>query len=247
MSMLPIHSYDGRQRNNEAVDGIALERRRLLWVSIGTLAALAVNSWQSAAAQHISQPRAALDWDELVGRTIPLAEELIHNGHPDEETYLIRVSALMRRLRVPPKAFFNFTRPVSSFETLRRFPLLVLQFRLAPNATIPCHDHRDYNGILTVTEGSIRVRSFEILGSDTPTAHGSAFHVQETHNSILTNGGQSILSRTRDNIHNLKAGPEGARFIDFFTLFREDAHSVYLNVAEEPLDSSQRIFAATWA
>ncbi len=79
---------------------------------------------------------------------------------------MIKLSSLIRRRQAVPKAFFNLAQPVAAHESLRRFPLLVLQFRLAPGAAIPYHDHRDYNGVLTVTEGALRIRSFEILGSD---------------------------------------------------------------------------------
>jgi predicted metal-dependent enzyme (double-stranded beta helix superfamily) len=183
----------------------------------------------------------------LIEMAIPTAERLVNSLSPDEEAYLIELSGLIERQKAIPKAFFNFARPVAMHESLRRFPLLVLQFRLAPGAAIPYHDHRDYNGVLTVTEGAVRIRSFEILGSDPQPLRGHTFEIRETSNAMLTKGAQSTLSRTRDNIHDVRAGPEGARFVDFFTLFRQGAHSVSLNVSEQPRDAAKRIFEASWA
>src|SRR5690606_1022495 len=161
--------------------------------------------------------------------------------------YLVHLSRLIERRRTDPKAYFNLAQPVAMHESLRHLPLVVLQFRLAPGAAIPYHDHRDYNGVLTVIEGAVRSRSFEILGSDPRPPRGPTFQIRETENVMLTKGAQSTLSRTRDNIHDLRAGPEGARFIHFFTFFHRGAHSSYLSVAEQPSDSAKRIFDASWA
>jgi hypothetical protein len=101
--------------------------------------------------------------------------------------------------------------------------------------------------VLTVTEGTVQIRTFEIVGPDTRPSKGSTFRIRETNRAVLSKGAQSTLSRIRDNIHDLRAGPAGARFIDFFTLFRQDAHSAYLNVAEQPNDPTNNAFDATWA
>jgi len=44
----------------------------------------------------------------------------------------------------------------------------------------------------------------------------------------------------------LKAGPEGAQFIDFFTLFGEDAHSAFIDFGSQSEDFAGAVFDATW-
>lgn len=247
MSLFPDKIRHDRPAVDESFDGVVIERREFLRVSLGTVAALTVNLFRCASAQQTNKTQTLLSLDEVIEKTIPLAERLIGSPSPDEEAYLTELSGLIERRAVIPKAFFNLAQPVAIHETRRRFPLLLLQFRLAPGAAIPYHDHRDYNGVLTVTEGGMRIRSFEMLGADSRPSRGRTFQIRETQSAVLTKGAQSTLSRTRDNIHDLRAGPEGVRFIDFFTLFNQDAHSVYLNVAERPKDSANRIFEASWA
>ncbi len=247
MSLFPAQMRGEWCAGDELFDGVIIERRQFLRVSLGALAALTANFWQPASARQAKKAQTPLSWGDLIERAIPLAERLIDSLSPDEEAYLIKLSGLLERRRAVPEAFFDLAQPVAIHESLQRFPLLVLQFRLAPGAAIPYHDHRDYIGVLTVTEGAMRIRSFEILGSGRRPLRGHTFQIRETDNAMLTKGAQSTLSRTRDNIHDLRAGPEGARFIDCFTLFHQGAHSVYLNVAEQPRDSAKRIFDANWA
>lgn len=247
MSLFPAQMHDDSCAGDELLRGVIIERRQFLRISLGALAALTINIGQPASARQASKAQTLLSWDDLIERAIPLAERLTESLSPNEEAYLIKLSGLIQRRGAVPKAYFNLAQPVATHESLRRFPLLVLQFRLAPGAAIPYHDHRDYNGVLTIVEGAMRIRSFEILGAGPRPPRGRTFQIRETDNVMLTKGAQSTLSRTRDNIHDLRAGPEGARFIDFFTFFHQGAHSVYLNVAEQPSDSAKRIFHASWA
>lgn len=247
MSLFPAQTRDDRCASDQLFDGVIIERRQLLRVSLGALAALAANFSQRGSAQPGSNAQTPLSWDDLIETVMPLADRLVDGVSPEEEPYLINLRGLIGRRREVPKAFFDLAQPVGTQESLRRAPLLVLQFRLAPGAAIPYHDHRDYIGVLTVTEGAVRIRSFEIEGSDPRPPRGYAFQIRETDDTTLVKGAQSTLSRTRDNIHDLRAGPAGARFIDFFTLFHQGAQSVYLNVDEQPRDSARRIFDASWA
>lgn len=227
--------------------GVVIERRQFLSISLSALAAMTtVNFWNRACARQSSE-ESRLSWEALVDRALPLAERFVESDSPDEETYLMSLSRLIGRRSTTPRASFDLTRPVAVRESLRRLPILVLQLRLAPGAGIPHHDHRDYIGVLTVTEGALRIRSFKILGSDPRPPPARTFQIRETGNSLLAKDAQSTLSRTRDNVHELRAGPEGARFIDFFTCFNPGAHSVYLNVAEQPRDPTRRVFDASWA
>jgi hypothetical protein len=172
---------------------------------------------------------------------------VVENTSSDEESYLVSLTRLIERGEDVPQAHFNLAQPVGTHQSLWQFPLLVLQFRLAPDAAIPFHDHRDYISALMVTEGTLCVRSFEILGPNPRPQPGQTFQIRQTNASILRKGAHSTLSRTRDNIHDLRAGPEGARFVDFFTLFNRSARSVDLNVAKQPVHADERIFDATWA
>ena len=235
------------RNGGEVFPGVVVERRLFLRASASALAVLTINPCRHAISQQSGDPRDPLSWDDLIGIATKLAKQLVQSPTPNEELYLTDLSRLIGRRLSSPQAFFNLAQPVAEHEALRDFPLLVMQFRLMPGAAIPYHDHRNYIGVLTVTEGTVRVRSFEVDGAQPQPSKGSRFQIRETDDTLLAIGDQSTLSRTRGNIHDLRAGPRGARFIDFFTLYREDAHSTYLNVADEARDPTSRLFDANWA
>ncbi len=241
MSLFCLERCEGQCVGDEVSDGVKIERREFLQVSLCALSALTTR-------RAFAQPTArSLSWDDLLATTTSLAERLIANSEPDEETYLTQLSAMIERTTGVPRALFDLSQPVATAESQRRFPIWIVQFRLAPGAAIPYHDHRDYIGVLTVTDGSLRVRSFDIEGTEPRPPQGRTFQIRQTDDTFLTTGAQSTLSRTRGNIHDLRAGPEGAKLLDFFTLFEQRAGSFYLNVAEHPRDAARQVFDANWA
>lgn len=229
---------------NQGHQWVVVERRQFLRVSLGALTALCFGRQGVLGEEWRTQE--PLSWDSLTETAVSLAEQVVRNVPSDEERYLLSLIQLIERGAGIPKAHFNLSRPVGIHQSLLQFPLLVLQFRLAPGAAIPFHDHRNYISALTVIEGSLCVRSFEIVGSGPPPQPRRTFQIRQTNTSILKSGAHSTLSRTRDNIHDLRAGPEGARFVDFLTLFENNARSVDLVVAERAANQREGIFNATW-
>lgn len=223
----------------EVEDGVLLERRSLLKVSVGALALLSLNWPQRALAQEpATDDDADLAWEALAKAALPLAEKLVRAKKPKEEVYLARLAALVHRLKVP-----------ADTESLQlKRPLVVAQFKLEPGRGFPWHDHRDYNGLLLCVAGEARVRSADILGGNPRPPKGKTFEIRETGNVQLTAGRVASLTRTRENVHDVRgAGRDGARLLDFFTFFESDGRSVPLQVAEQPKDAAQRIYEATWA
>ena len=78
-------------------------------------------------------------------------------------------------------------------------------------------------------------------------ATGREVILRETVDALLLPGRFSTLSSTRDNLHELVAGPEGARVLDIFTYLRKPAGSRYLDfVGEAPVDVARRLYRARW-
>ena len=229
--------------------GVSVVRRQVLWLSIGTFATLGVNWPRRLLARKSLHADGDLDWHSLIAQTAPQAQRLIESVNPAEEEYLSDLSVLTGRLNEIPEAQFGPTlRPgVSSSQCYDKFPLMVTQFLLAPGAAIPFHDHRDYNGVLCVADGQVRIRSFDIVGSDKRPPVGAVFLIRENRNELLGAGQLSTLSRTRDNIHDIRATGSGALLIDFFTFFSEHGKSAYLNVAQNDSDAQPAVLEASWS
>jgi hypothetical protein len=207
------------------------------------LLGLPVPGWPGAPADEDQTLEA---WDRLLQATEPLAKKLVQSRSPDEEHYLRALSERVDR-QSAPRALFRPGPAVSNAISFDRFPLMVVQFKLAPSAVIPFHDHPDYNSVLRVVSGRIRVHSFDAIRTGTVSPPIREFWVRETRDEILEAGQLSTLARTRDNIHAISAGPQGARYLDVFTLFRPGANSRYLDIAQRPVDAKRRIYQAKWS
>jgi hypothetical protein len=223
----------------EIEEGVLLERRGVLKLSMGALALLSLH-WPQRVLAHepATDDDADLAWDALVEEAVPLSERLVRAKKPNEEVYLSRLAALVHRLKVP-----------SERESLQaKRPLVVTQFRFQPGRGFPWHDHRDYNGLLLCVAGEARVRSADILGGNLRPPKGATFQIRETMDALLTAGSVSRLTRTKDNLHDVRgSGPNGARVFDFFTFFDDGGRSVYLDVGERPRDPARRIYEAAWS
>jgi hypothetical protein len=246
----------------EVAPRVVVERRHFLW-----LAAAAAGGWALSPAPAPGQedqrkepagkpdspqgpaapPRpAALTFDDFAREAWPHARELVRTPEPNEETYLFSLASLLARMRPPEGKFARGPAKIGYGLAYYHQPLRVIQLRFEPGASIPLHDHREYNGILVGVEGEARVRNFEIFGRKDRPPKGERFQIRETQRGILTPGRQSILSRTRDNLHEVVAGPDGARLLDVFTFFSPEARSHDLDFRDKPVDAERRLYEATW-
>lgn len=56
-----------------------------------------------------------------------------------------------------------------------------------------------------------------------------------------------MLGRRTENVHDLVAGPEGARVLDVFTFCAAGAQSYFLTVDAKARDTERRVYDASWA
>ncbi|MCW8130351.1 MAG: hypothetical protein KIS92_08390 [Planctomycetota bacterium] len=243
-------SLDADERPGaEVAEGVTVERREVVLLSLGALASLCLGWPQRAAAEDgaaLSAPEGDLAWDALLKEALPMAEHLVKQKKPNEEAYLLQLASLVARLDKAPDGTFAPKRAVAAVEHLRKMPFVVVQFKLEANAALPFHDHRDYIGVLSSVAGEAQVRSFKIQGDNPVPPAGKSFEIRETGSRTLTPGRSSHLSRTRDNVHDIRAGKEGARLLDFFTFYSKEGKSVFMNVGEKPKDAEKKIYEATW-
>lgn len=232
-------------RGEEIAEGVFVERRHLLQSSLATLLALSLGFPKAASAgREMSTTRLSLD--SFVEEVVPMAEALIQSRRAEEENYLLWLSRLAARLRLPAKAGAHSDDEINTASLFYDFPFAIVRLRLKPRAVIAHHDHRDYNGVLRVIRGQVQVRSFAMLGADRNPLRGKTFLIRETNSRHLFPEQCSSLSTTRDNIHCVRAGEEGAELLDFFTFFRKQGQSFYLDVDETPRDAKLRTYEASW-
>ncbi len=242
-------------RVNETVaEGVTLERRSLLRLSAATLAsAFALTACASSPtkrSERADEPLSdgALEIGELLSELRPDARRVVESGGRQEEAYLARVSELLARLHVPTQAELRAAMgPHPMSEGGAGLEIWLAMFQLEAGKGFTHHDHRDYNGVILGVEGEARVKNFDILGDDLVPPDGQTFQIRQTRDDVILPGRFSSLGRTRENVHDLVAGPGGATVIDAFTYFTPEARSYFMDVDPVPRDADRRIYDAVWS
>lgn len=247
----------------ELSPGVVLERRMILGGGLGLLAGFFAPKWQGAFCQDSSAVSSSagtdtIELETLIARLRPEARRLIASDNPDEEKYLevavrelVKVSKL-ETYRFMPSRKGGWEMDFQAFVP----PVLLYQIRMSPNSVIDLHDHRHHNGALSVREGSARVRSFDIFQEDNDKkwdiaagkvpAMEEEFLIQEKGESLLKQGQAVGLTRTRDNIHQIEAGPDGCLMYDLFTNFKMNAQSFEIKWDGQYFDRTKKLCKVLW-
>lgn len=246
-------------RPNEAVaEGVLLERRSVLRLSAATVAsALAFTACASAKKSRTlmgglpveATPPGTLEIGQLLSEMSGQAQDVVDLGGSQEEAYLMSIGQLLARLQTPTKdelkaamrSHRSHARDADSVQ------IAIVMFDFDPGGGFGHHDHRDYNGVILGTGGELQIKNFDILGKNLVPPEGETFQLRETRDDLILPGRFSSLGSSRDNVHQVTAGPEGARAIDAFTYFERDARSYWMDVDPTPRDAERKIFDAAWS
>ena len=251
---------DERPRETVA-EGVLLERRSLLRLSAAAIAAgLSASCFAPSAGKSASDaalapapeaPRTdgSLDVAEFLAEMHPRARRFIASGGEREEAYLMTIGALMARLLTPTRdqarsAMMQFMAehpPVDG-----AVEIMLVMFQLEPGKGFTHHDHRDYNGVILGVEGAAHVTNYDILGDELVPPKDTTFQIRQTRDDVLLPGRFSSLGTTRENVHELVAGPDGATVLDVFTFLPTSDGSHFMDVEPEPRDAERRIYDASW-
>jgi len=240
------------EHNVEVGDGVLVERRSVLWLSAAAVTAVLSGS-SSLRAQQAQEPETRkkpgkLSFEQFLEQLYPQAHRLVESKGEDEEAYLMTVAAAMSRLtdaNAPIRAAMQqFSK--DNQKAGERFPIGAMAMQLQAGKGFSHHDHLNYNGVIMGLQGEVRIRNYDFHGAVPAIDSSDTFQIRETRDDLILPGRFSSLGQTRENIHDLVAGKDGARVLDVFTFFATDATSRYLEVADQPRDAEARIYEATW-
>lgn len=240
--------------DDEPSPGFVVERRFFVRAAPIAIAALALGLTErvSAASRERLMESASLDFEEFIKECATLAKQAIADSSLNEEAHIFRLSLAASRLalKAVPKAklgqFAGLTPPVEFGPLHIAAPLAIIQWRLAPGATLPAHNHTPADIISLCTEGECAIRHFDIVGDAPEYSSRETFLIRETRNDLLTPGRVSSLSTNRDNIHTFQAGKEGAWGIDINSILPGNKKFSFLEFADKPRDPQKRIYEAVW-
>ena len=122
-----------------------------------------------------------------------------------------------------------------------------VQWRMDPNSVYQAHNHPNYNGMTLGLKGECRMRNFDFVGPKPEYSSKATFLIRETQDGVLRPGRvTSMMTTTRDNVHELHAGKEGATGLDIFTRMGPAEGFALLSVHSKPKDESTRTYEAVW-
>lgn len=250
---------DSTAPEEEAIaPGYVIQRR--FFIRAGSIATAAVafasparvfarDSETPGVLSYVDEP---LDFDAFLKECAELAKTAQQEASLNEEAHIFRLSAAASRLRrasVPKGklgAFPGLNPPVEFGPLKIAPPLAIIQWRLAPGATLPPHNHNPADIISLCLEGACTVRHFEVVHGAPDYSSKETFLIRESRNDLLTPGRMSSLSTVRDNIHTFHAGKDGAMGIDINSILPGDKPFSFLDIAEKPRDPQNRIYDAVW-
>jgi hypothetical protein len=226
------------------VPGVSFERRMLLGLPLAL----------PFPALRKSQATAEAPFTAFTTACRSLALELLDRKALNADEYLSRLASLGAGLRaadVPPGKLGRFARfdpPIELGPIHVELPINVIQWRFAPGAVLPPHNHSPAHVLSLCIEGECRVRHFDPIA---PPALDSrdVFRVRETENRILRAGRSTSLTPERDNVHTFEAGPEGALGFDLNTFLPGDSDWSMLEIDESSGNRAkgyERLFEARW-
>ncbi|HKP87708.1 MAG TPA: hypothetical protein VJZ26_16525 [Blastocatellia bacterium] len=232
----------------EPAPGFIEERRFFLRAAPIAIAALALG----APKETLAMESASLDFEQFIKECAALAKQAYQASGADEEGHIFRLSSLASRLQLKgvPRGklgqFGGLNPPVEFGPLHVAVPLAIIQWRLAPGATLPAHNHNPADIVSLCIDGECVVRHFDVIGDAPEYSSRETFLIRETRNDLLTPGRMSSLSTARDNIHTFHAGKEGALGIDINSILPGDKPFSFLDFADKPRDPQKRIYEAVW-
>jgi hypothetical protein len=231
---------------DHSANGVSLERRLVLALPL----LLAGSSLPSPRSPNGS-------FSELTRMCNSLARELLEKNALTPDEYLWRLASLGAALdpvdvpkgpQVKLGRFSTFDPPVEFGPIHLELPITIIQWRFAPGAILPPHNHTPAHVLSLCIEGECRVRHFDALGAPSLDSR-ETFRLRETENRILRAGRSTSLTPARDNIHTFEAGPEGALGFDINTILPGEGDWSMVELDESsgrPVQGYERVFEARW-
>lgn len=233
-----------------ASSSAVVERREFMLVCAG--GALFVAGSGRAAAQQAD----ASDFAALMQALEAIGDQLPVDTQREQDAYVLGLASRAIRVgRFPfPETSAIGDRGIQIRPLGRTQPpsdsvhgVALVSYRMAPGAVLQAHNHPHYSVATVGVEGEARVLHYEPPAAAPPFSSTADFIVRQTAERVLRPGEATTLSPLRDNIHTFAAGPQGARFVDLFSLHGRDIGFSYLDIEPRPISNGGDRFRAVWA
>jgi hypothetical protein len=130
-------------------------------------------------------------------------------------------------------------------------PFVVSAFRMAGDAVLPVHCHPGGGGITLCTGGSLAIQHFEPCeGSAAWSQTGAHVEVRQVQVAQLRRHQATLFTPTLANLHQFRAGPEGAVGVELAVQWQGSGAFSFLKLEEDLATSDfrdgERRLAGVW-
>ena len=221
---------------------VMTNRRTILTGSLTLLGSL------GGAADGVAQ-EADSDWDAYIATTRAEALGLIRANRSDVAGYLHWISSRLTAQRDIPRAtlapvpwadpaiFFGAHPPAA--------PFVMIEFRLAPGAYLPPHNHPNASVSTLLLEGEAVIDNYELEPESAPPGADGEALLRHTQTQMLRPGDCNFVQPVRNNLHAFRAGAYGARGVDITTQHGAPGAFGYLKLLEPRVVGG--VIRAEWA
>ncbi len=263
MSGLGFDDATSENCEYEIAPGVVIERRTVLGGGLGIWAMLLSAPLRGFCQEPRIETKSGdrdtpQGLEALISQLRPAARSLVKAENPDEEKCVaLAIDELAKVNELEPNRFTPSHKKGWDMDFQAYVPpLLLYQIRMSPNSVIDLHDHRHHNGALSIRKGNALVRSFDIFQGDEERnwdiaagrvpAMEEEFLIQEKGERTVKSGQSVGLTRTRDNIHQIEAGPDGCLMYDLFTNFKMNAQSFEIKWDGQYFDRNRKLCKVVW-
>jgi hypothetical protein len=230
--------------------GVVIDRR--MFISAAVLASAAGSSVLASALA--AEAPADNAFSSLMQRLQKIGAQLPAVSAAEQNAYIYRLAAtamLVDRFPMPKLEAYGKTAieigPLGRTDPADRIHgVALVAYRMAPGALLEPHNHPHYSVTTIGIEGEAEVRHFEPAQDAPPMTSRERFVVRKTAQRVIRPGEASTLTPSRDNVHTFRAGPQGARLVDLFSIHGDDVGFAYLNIAAQPTVSGGDTHVAQW-
>jgi quercetin dioxygenase-like cupin family protein len=176
-------------------NGVRIERRSFLELS----------ALLAGAARLPRSPAPALEFAAFTGKCEELVKESLAAGPETAEALLLQLAEAGARLewgRVPRPslgAFGGYSPKVSFGPVHRAPPVVIIEWKLDPDALLPAHNHTPAYVLSLCLEGECWLQHFEIAGDAPAPGEPGDFRMRKTR-AAPASGAGDLITPARDNI-----------------------------------------------
>lgn len=139
-------------------------------------------------------------------------------------------------------------RPLGSAMIAPGRPFVVTALSMAAGCRLPAHCHPGGGGISICIDGAVTIRHYDLVAGSPPYSEtGATAEIDPVSVTRLDQNQFTLFTPTQANLHELRAGPDGATVVDIIVQWSGVGEFSYFRHSDDgPESSLGRRLSGTW-